>query len=96
MFQQQMPYVLTFEAQVTYRICKCGQSHTPPFYDGAHCRCQPYEVFAEKQSLQWICGCGRSDSLPFCDGKHNQRNGITPRTLITSLWHELKGKKPSS
>ncbi len=82
MYQRQLPWVQTVDKDVSYPICTCGNTSTPPRCDGGQDSCQPQEHVSTRKQQLFICGCGRSEKLPFCDGSHNRNNGKSAGDLI--------------
>ena len=75
MFDKKSPYEIQVKAGQTVYICRCGDTHTPPFCDGshkAHPGITPHAVTVEKDQTLFLCGCGNSANLPHCDGTHNK------------------------
>jgi len=64
--------LLTKLEEGTYKWCRCGQTSTPPFCDGAHenLGATPLEFKADGKSELNICTCGLTKNPPFCDGSH--------------------------
>ena len=68
------PIAVTLEAGKNYAWCRCGQSATQPFCDGAHRGGEftPLVFKAEESGEVWLCRCKRTGNAPFCDGSHKK------------------------